>query len=248
MPAPIKLLRNARELIETLAEEGALTHGELAERMGMPRASVYRLVDGLQSIGLVDTGPDSTVRLSPEWLHLADAAEASLTEWAGTHHVLDGLVERTGQTAFVCVPREHRAFCIDWVPGRALEVLALRPGRSLAPNIGAAGRIVLAYDPEAEEVIASGPLERLTRKSLATPRELREDVRLTRERGYVLSDEDATDGIGAIGVPILDQRGQLYGALSLAGVADEIVARQEELLEALGPAAAELASLRSSGE
>lgn len=220
---PIKMLSKAWAVIDVLAERGALTPAMLSQELDIPRPSVYRLVDGLQAIELVEPAPEGRVRLSRRWLHLADAGLAGLSEWGGAAAVLDDLVERTGQTAFLSVPRGGRAVCIRWAQGRGVEVLALRPGGVLPFHAGAAGRVLLAHlsDDRIDEVLAAAPFAALTSSTLTDVQEVREDIAVTRSRGYCLSVEDVTPGIAALGVPVRNG-GVVVGAVSIGGLVDEI--------------------------
>nr|WP_198674300.1 IclR family transcriptional regulator [Microcella alkaliphila] len=224
-------------MIEVLSTEGPLTPGEIADRVQMPRPSVYRLLDGLNAIGLTESLPDSTARLSLRWLHLADNARASMREWSGAHSVLLDLVERTGQTAYLSVLRNDEAVCLEWEQGRGIGVLVLKPGRSLPLNAGAAGRTLLAFGADVDTFLASSPRTRFTAKTLTSGEELRADVDKTRGRGYVISDEDVTEGIAALGVPVKGRAGTIAGALSLAGLASEIRTKQDALVGELRRAA-----------
>src|ERR1700759_4367998 len=124
---PILLLTKTQRLVEGRLERGPLAPGEVSEGDGIPRTTAYRLVSGLNAIELTQTRPDGTVDLNLRWLHLADAAYDSMTEWAGARAALAALSAETEQTAFLCVPRENEAVCIDWSQGRAIGVLVLRP-------------------------------------------------------------------------------------------------------------------------
>ncbi len=220
---PIRVLANARALIDVLAEQGPMTPAQLSELIGIPRPSIYRLVSGLESISLVETLPDARVRASRRWLHLADASLAGMSEWHGAAALLDDLVELTGQTAFLSVPRKDRAVCVSWAPGRGIGVLALRPGRSLPYYAGAAGRTLLAFAHEDSAAFLRGaPFPALTPRTLVTADDLRADISATRERGYAVSDQDVTIGIAAIGAPVMDATGTTLGALSIGGIAEEI--------------------------
>jgi DNA-binding IclR family transcriptional regulator len=55
-----------------------------------------------------------------------------------------------------------------------------------------------------------------TPHTLVDPSALRDDVKLTRRQGYVLSIEDVTRGMGALGAPIRDRSGRVVAALSIA--------------------------------
>ena len=109
---------------------------------------------------------------------------------------------------------------------------------------GAAGRVTLAFgqdDPEA--YLANAPFEAYTDRTLTTAAKLRKDIALTRTQGYVVSDGDVTDGIGALGAPLFwTTAGEFAGALSIAGLAEELNERRDELVEKLLAAASTLSA------
>lgn len=243
---PIKVLANADEVIRLLAREGELSPAEIAERLGMPRPSVYRLLDGLSAVGLTDPLRDSSASLSLRWLHLADRARESAREWRGAKGVLGELVERSGQTAFLSVPRGDEAVCLEWEQGRGIGVLVLRPGHSLPLYAGAAGRVLLAFGEQPDGGLAGAARRAFTPRTMLTDDELRADVERSRRQGFVLSDEDVTLGIAALGVPVRRPDGQVVGALSLAGMRAEVIERESECLPMLQEAADRLGSLHGS--
>ena len=243
--SPIRVLGNAAALTELLAERGELTPAELAEATGIPRPSVYRLVDGLRAVGLAALADDGRVRLGVRWLHLGEAARATLTEWSGAQSILDELSEQTEQTAYLTVRRDDEAVCVEWTPARGIGLLILRPGRAIPLYAGGAGRALLAASTDVDAYLARGPFRALTDKTLTTADELRANIARIRAARYVLSADDVTVGIGAVGVAVVDPAGNAVGALSLAGRTNEIVERQAEfaaLLAERAPAAYDVRS------
>jgi IclR family acetate operon transcriptional repressor len=230
---PMGVLQKASDLVQLLAERGPLTPGDIAEHIGMPRPSVYRLVDALNQSRLTVTLPDSRIRVSERWLRLADASHAAMVEWASARTVLDQLCQETRQTTFLSIPRADRAVCIDWSPGLGINVLVLRPGRSLPLYAGAAGRASLAFLADVGPYLDRAPFPAFTRRTLTSAAQLRRDIKLTRDRGYSVSDEDVTDGIGAVGIPLLDGLGRLRGALSLGGLAEDVRDNEASFVTAL---------------
>lgn len=226
---PIRVLANATDFIELLADEGALTLPDVAARIDVPRSSVYRLCEGLASVGMVEILPDSRVRLSSRWLGLADSARAGMAEWSDAPAALAHIVERTGQTAYLSVPYGSRAMCLDWCQGRAIDVLAYRPGSTLSLNAGAAGRTMAAFGVP----LPDGELPRYTAETITDREVLAADSQRIRERGYAISEEDVTLGIGAVGIPVLDPSGRLLGTLSAAGLVEDIRARRDDFVEEL---------------
>jgi len=230
---PIRVLANGLELIELVSTEGPLAPGEIADRIGVPRPSVYRLIDGLNAIALTRTLPDGRVDLALRWLHLADSARSGMGEWVGARPILESLADRTGQTSYLTVPRGGEAVCIDWSPGRGMEVLMLRPGRALPFYAGAAGRAIVAFDEAAAAAcLASAPFEAFTDRTLRTADDLRRDMERTRSAGYSVSEEDVTPGIGALGAPIR-RSGVVIGCVSVGGLIDDVRAKREDSSAAL---------------
>lgn len=245
---PIRVLHNAQALIAELAAGGAQSPAELAEALEIPRSSVYRLVDGLHAVQLTGTGEDARVSLSLRWLHLADRARAAMTEWRGARELLDDLSARTGQTAYLSVPRGGTAVCIDWSQGRGVGLLALRPGRTLPLHAGAAGRALLAHS-DLEGVLErarQSPPRAFTPATLVSPAALRADAARTRREGYALSDEDVTVGVGALGLPLIGPDGAAMGALSMGGLIEDVRAGRAENLALLRAAAATLVEAAST--
>lgn len=239
---PIRLLANTLEVVNALAERGPLTPAEIAEAVGIPRSSVYRLVEGLREIGLAENRGDGPVALSKRWLHLSGMARAGLSEWDGADRILADVAEATGQTAFLTVPRGDEAVCVDWAQAGGIGLLVLKPGRSLPLHAGAGGRVILALgNGDREAFLQRAPLPAFTAKTLTTRAQLEQDMALTREKGFVLSDEDVTPGIGATGVPIVGADGELRGCLSIGGLIAPIRGGLPEHLAVLKEAAKSLA-------
>ncbi|MEV8504996.1 IclR family transcriptional regulator [Actinoplanes sp. NPDC051475] len=239
---PVGILARSAAVTELLAREGPLTPADISDRTGMPRASVYRLVDALGTIGLTEPRSGGQVALSLRWLRLGDAASAALQEWAGADAVLQDLARRTGQTAYLSVPRGDEALCIRWAQGSGIGVLVLRPGRSLPLHAGAAGRLCLAYRGDLAGLLARAPFPRLTPRTLTTAEELLADVAETRARGYSISDQDVTQGIGALGAAVLDGNDELAAAVSIGGLAVDVDRDRLRFAGVLADAAAQLSA------
>ncbi len=243
--APIRVIANAVECIDQLALGQPLSPSELAERLGVPRSSAYRLVEGLAATALVESLGDGRVRLSTRWLSLGDAARSAMSEWTGAAGVLSRLVERTGQTAFLTILVEDEAMCIDWRRGRGVDVLALRPGRSLPLYAGAAGRVLLAFLADSEAYLQNAPFRALTPRTLVDETVLRDDVARTRQQGWVRSQQDVSIGIDALGVPVRGADGVVKGCVSIGGLTDAFDSEFERFRAALSDAAEALATTQA---
>jgi len=223
-PKPTKVLTNANELLTLLADRGTLGPADIAGILGMPRPSVYRLLEALEVIGLVSTGADGRSTLGLQNLHLAEASLATIPEQAAARKFLVSLSAELGQTAYFCVRRGSRIFCLDWVQGERVSLLALTPGNSLPVHAGATSRVITANEPRVlARLKGSDDLERFTPFTLSNYAQMTEDAAMIARRGYSISDQDVTLGIAAVGAAIVDGKGHVRGAISIAGLRDDVI-------------------------
>jgi DNA-binding IclR family transcriptional regulator len=150
--------------------------------------------------------------------------------------IADPELERLNQdvalTAFLTVRHAGQATCIGRIAGPNVDVLALRLGGILPLYSGAGPRVLLAglAEPELAAYVHAAPFQPLTPHTLTSSSDLRADIEMTRRRGYVLSMEDVTIGVAAIGVPVFDQSGKVIAAISVAGLRHEFEGDHERMI------------------
>jgi len=210
---------------------------DIAEEVSMPRPSVHRLLDALERVELIAIRDDGQAQLGTQILHLASP---SLEGGSLCSPAMSRLNELTGQTVYLCAVRNQLVTCLDWVRLTKVTLLLLNPGGSLPPHAGATSRAILAWDDELRgSVTAAAPLQGITPRTLVTAEQVEADAQAIRERGYSVSDEDVTVGVAALGVPLFDSCGKLRGALSVAGLRDDVLPHQDEYVALLQKAAKE---------
>jgi DNA-binding IclR family transcriptional regulator len=211
----------------------------LAEAIGEPRSSVYRLLRSLQALDWVDDGAArGTFRLGVGLVRLGAAARSGFDERTLALPIMEELHDATGETIFLCVRRGLQAICIERLDGRRVTVLALTIGGSLPLHVGAAPRALLAHAPaeiaaEWDRVARTEGLERLTKNSPVTVRAVQRELDAIRRKGYALSDQDVTIGVAAYGVPVFDYTGAVRAALSVSGIRDAILDPDSGVLDQL---------------
>jgi DNA-binding IclR family transcriptional regulator len=135
-------------------------------------------------------------------------------------------------TSFLTVRHRFQATCIDRISGTNVDVMALRLGGILPLHAGAGPRVLLTSlrDPELSAYLERAPFQPMTPNTLIGAKQLRADVEQTRRRGYVLSMEDVTIGVAALGVPVYDASGEVAAAISVAGLRHEFEGEREVLI------------------
>ena len=226
--AGLELISKVSALLGILEHSGAMTAADLADELGEPLSSVYRLLKSLSATGWVDRGARrGTYRLGLGLLTIGGLIEDQLDIREASMPSLRRLSTTTGVTSFLCVQRGFRAVCLERIEGFAVQSLAMRLGGSLPLYVGAAPRALLAFLPASEqEALVRDTSEQLPgepgRPDFAT---LASDLAAIRAAGYAVSNGDVTPGIAAVGAPVFNHRGEVEGALSISGLRDQVLGR-----------------------
>jgi len=232
----LQLVEKAVEVLDQLMVGREMSAAQLAERMGEPRSSVYRLLGSLQQLEMVEPGSHrGTFRLGFRLLRLGSAVVSRFDERQLALPVMERIHEATGETIFLCVRRGLEAVCIERLDGRRVQILALRLGGSLPLHTGAAPRALLAYETRDfwKDYVKRAPLQRLTPHTPTTLEDLLPILEDVREHGVSISDEDVTVGVAALGVPVFDYLGNVRAALSISGVRPVILGSQSQEIREL---------------
>ena len=86
-------------------------------------------------------------------------------------------------------------------------------------HASAAGRVMLAYGPEAlrEKVFGTGRLERFTPATEIDPKKIRKELAEIPERGYSVNRGERELEVAAVAAPIFDHENKVNAALSVVG-------------------------------
>jgi DNA-binding IclR family transcriptional regulator len=227
----VQVLRKVALILDRLADEGEISASRLADLVGEPRSTVYRLLTSLQSLDMVEPGSRrGTYRLGLKLLRLGSSVVSRFDVRQSALPVMEAMHEETGNTVFLCIRRGHEAVCIERIDGRWVQSMALRLGGALPLHVGASPRVLLAFEPQEvweEYASAEGGLEAWTERTPTSRRELFRALTAVRERGVSISDEDVTIGMAAVGAPIRDYRGRVCAGLSMSGPRPAILGDSE---------------------
>ncbi|MFD5478039.1 IclR family transcriptional regulator [Streptomyces hawaiiensis] len=196
----VKSAARTVELLELLAARAdrPARLQELADALGVPRSSMYALLQTLISRGWVRT--DVTGSLYGIGIHALLTGTSYLDSDPRVRAVrpyLDEASEALGETIHM-----------GRLDGRDVAYLAtresheyprtiLRVGRRLPAHVGALGKALLAERPDAE--LPEGPYEALTPNSHTSRASLAADLAEIRSRGWSVDREEGVSGIVGFG-------------------------------------------------
>lgn len=222
-----------------------LTLAEIAERSGMNKTTVYRLLNTLVMAGWLARGDGNSYRPTMRVFQIGSVALASTTLPAEAKPLLRELAENFGDTAYLMVPSGRHAVCIDAVTGDSpVTVSAVAIGSSLPLHAAAGPVTMLAFVPGLlEEELAHHDREPFTPGTVTEAEDLRALVTRVRDQGYAVSEGDFLSDVAAVAAPVFGPDGSCVGTISLGGTVDRIRGqRAAAILDAVRGAAERLTS------
>ena len=223
--AIINVLAKADQVLDALALQGELSVQELTLHVDEPRSSLYRLLESLQELGWVMPGAArGTYRVGVKLFQIGTQAITHLDVRQLGLPVLEDLLEETGHSVFLCVREGYEGLCIERLDGHGMQTFELRLGRTLPLHVGGASRALLAFQPHLwAEYIENVNLKSYTEHTADTPAKLRALLERENAEGIVISDQDVSLGIAAIGAPVYSHEGEVIAAISISGIAQVLL-------------------------
>lgn len=196
----VKSAARTVELLELLAARGdrPARLQELADELGVPRSSMYALLQTLIGRGWVRT--DVTGSLYGIGIHALLTGTSYLDSDPRVRLVrpcLDEASEALGETIHLGRLDGHGVAYLATRESHEYLRTISRVGRRLPAHAGALGKALLAQRPDAD--IPEGPYEALTRHSRTSRPALLADLAEVRLRGYSVDREEAVLGIVGFG-------------------------------------------------
>ncbi|MCA2207175.1 MULTISPECIES: IclR family transcriptional regulator [Nocardia] len=189
----------------------------LAERTGLPRSTVHRILDQMIRLRWLAHTPGG-YRLGLRVLELGGlAAEHNeLREVVGP--LLYDLSQRTGLVGHLAVLDGREVLFLDRAGRRGQVAIPTRIGGRLPAHCTALGKALLAtLEPGIAEASLRGNTVARTARTIIDRVELhRELARIRHRQGVAVDTEESLPGVGCVAVPIRG-RGVAVAAISLSG-------------------------------
>ncbi len=222
-PDGVQSVSRALDLLEVFPAHGPeIGLSTIAALLNMNKATAYRLLNTLEGRGYVVRSPDSRkYRLGVRTFELGTYFQSQIDVRRLALPYLNNMVAQTNEAAFLCIREGDEALCIERVEGeQEVNIFALRVGGRQPLHCGGAPRALLSgmHADELKSYAKRTGLPGFTPHSITTLPALLADVDQTHKLGYVVSMEDVTLGIAAVGAPVRDHYGKVIAAISLSGL------------------------------
>ncbi len=243
------LFRYAAVLDAIASSPTGLSLTETMHATGLPRGTVHRLLASLHDVGYLATLDNRKIYvLGPRLAKLLHLGASPKSVDAAVKPLLDGLVERLGETAFVARLSGDRVESLATsVPNRVGQA-HVHPGRDMPIHAAASAKAIFAFqEPSLIERALKRKRIRYTDDTRVDARQVRDDLEAVRRKGYAVCSNELDPGVLSYAVPVnVAGAGVLY-SVGVVGLSARLERYEEAQLALELRAAADSISARLSG-
>jgi IclR family KDG regulon transcriptional repressor len=216
---PVAVVLRVFGLLAALGERKDASISELSARLAMPKATVYRFLQTMKSLGYVSQEPESErYSLTMKLFELGAQAlqHMDLIELAG--HQMRILSDQTGEAIHLGVLVDREVIYINKVDAKYSLAMYSRIGKRAPVHATALGKALLAWEkPERRDAVMAGmSFVRYRENSIASPEQFLEELARTRQQKYGLDYEEFEEHMVCIAAPVFDHWNDVVAALSVS--------------------------------
>jgi len=189
----------------------------LTAALGLPRSTVYRILNTLQAHDVVQRQGSGSYRLGPRLLKLAAHVPTGTYDLASlAQPFLDGAAATAGHSVKLSVLDSEGVLVLAAAQGTRPYALVVTPGQRMPIHAGAAGKLLLAFEPpERQADWLSRPLTKFTSHTITDPKRLKAEAVRIRRQGWAQDRGESAPSIYAYAAPIWAPGRQVIAALSI---------------------------------
>ncbi len=224
----------------------------LAEETGMPKPTLHRMLQQMESAGLLlRQGGGRYYGTGTRLRRLAENLLLNSTQHGARHAALRSLVDEVGESCNITALSGDEVVYLDRVETPEPLRFYLRPGSRVPVHCSASGKIILSQlsASQRRKLLAHAPLKPYTGNTLTDLESLEADVKRARRDGFAMDDEEYLPGL--ICVAVLVDTGSDRSNMAVAVQAPVMRLTPEkalQLLPALQRAAATLGRIETEGK
>ena len=230
----------------------AIEVADVIEELALPKATAYRLVDGLVSSGYLAREPvRKRLTVGSRLTGLAFGAMRASMRDCGRHALLRRLAHQVNETCNIGIILNGEIVYLDRVEAEHWPLrLHFAAGSRVPLHCSAIGKLYLALLParRRQRLLQSLELRRFTDTTITDRSRLEAELKQIRKEQVSFDREEYLAGVVCVAAPVLGRNGEMLAAIAIqAPQARMSVAKAREHLPALSGAAAELAATFADG-
>jgi DNA-binding IclR family transcriptional regulator len=220
MSGSVNAVDRALDILLCFSEEHPkLSLSQIAGQLNLPKSTIHRHLATLENKRFISRD-NNTGRYSLGLRFVEMAAlilqGTGFQLWTQPH--LERLSVESGETVDLAVMDGNYVTYLQVIESSHRVKIAAAVGQRLPAYCTASGKAFLAFLPDDRvSEILSEEMIRYTEKTCVSLPKLYEDLQITYERGFAISEQEFENDINAVAAPILDESGYPVAAIAVVG-------------------------------
>ncbi len=217
------VISKAIHILDLLLPQGTekeMSVTEISRELDMPIQSVHRILASLVEHGFVSQNVKTRkYKLGLSIMKYGFLMWDSLMLRTVARPFMEELSHKTKETVYLATRENAEGVYIDSVDSPQILKISEPIGLKLPLFIGASNRVIMAYLPRRTREILLDDTDWSQVPSLKplTRAYIEEELERIKERGYAVTEGEATEGTTGIGAPIFSYDNMVIGSLNVAG-------------------------------
>lgn len=215
-----KTIIKAFTILEELSNKrDGYSLAEISKNIDMPKSTVFRYLSTFIAAGYVEQTNDSFYRLSLKIVELAKMSLRNLDLKIEARSLLLDLASQLKCTIHLATREELEIIYLDKINYDGTFQMYSQIGLRNPVWCTSLGKAILMLLPEKQcyELLTSRSLYAKTGHTITDPDIIMQELKISKERGWTIDNEENEYGIRCIGAPILDYKGQPIASISASG-------------------------------
>ena len=226
-------LRRGLQIIGLLHQQypTSLSIREISEKTGLPRPTVYRLLDTLTHEGYVSSNPQTKTFYFNGFKPRPSNKPALQKNLEIVISRMKTVAQSTDDAVYLVVRQGNNSLCVHREFGNyPIQVNSLAVGQSQPLGIGSGGLAVLAAsnDEDIETTLRNNASRFMEYNGISTPI-IKQLIRNTRARGYALVGNYAISGVTGVGMAVFD-KGVPIAGLCVSSITERMSLSHQRLV------------------
>lgn len=221
----VPALEKCFNILELLSKtKNGLGISEIANALEYHKSTVYNTAYTLCELGILETMPDNKFRLGLQLYALGKVAGSDSELIQTVHPFLDRINKKMNLSAFLGILIGKQVVTVDKVDSPVHLMVSSSIGGSTPILAGAVAKVILSKMSESkiDNILSKNELVPYTRFSCTDKNEYRKMIEQARIDGYAFSNEEYIEGIRAIAVPLDKYKGNIFAAIYVVGLTNQL--------------------------
>ena len=223
----------------------------LTEETGFPKPTVFRMLQTLETAGLIIRQSDKRQYGTGTRLRrFAESLLLNATQVGTRHAVLQALVDDLGETCNITALSGNEILYLDRVETQEPLRFNLQSGSRVPIHCSASGKVLLANMPRAQrhKLLRYAPLKQLTANTITSLEALDEELKQVQSDGFAIDNEEFMSGLVCMAIAVPTAHGRSNQCVAVQAPAMRLTAADAAaLLPKLRGAAAALFEIETEG-